>query len=88
MTILIRNCNLIDMKTGDCILDSAILLDKDKIVAINPKNINNLNKAEVIDANGGWILPGLSDVHVHICHEGTPNLQDPFHFLNQKLILF
>jgi len=87
MGILIKNCNLINICNGDTIPNSTILLNGRRIIEINPK-LNNIKKSEIIDANGGWVLPGLSDVHVHICHEGAPELAKSFSFLEPEIHSF
>ena len=81
MKILIKNCNIINIENGDFIDDSAILIEGNIIVAIdNEKNLKIPQGTKILDVNGGWVLPGLSDVHVHICHEGIPELAKSFSY--------
>lgn len=48
----------------DCILDNSAILYTDKIEGIIP--INTLpDNVEIIDANGGYVAPGLIDIHIH-----------------------
>ena len=48
----------------DSIVENYVLLYKDKIIDIVPENLVPEN-AEIIDANGGYVAPGLIDLHIH-----------------------
>ena len=69
---LIHNGRLIDGNGGAPVEKTAVLIKDNKIHAIGPKQdipLPNTN-IEMIDANGGSILPGLIDTHVHFLFEG------------------
>ncbi len=69
---LIHNGTLIDGNGGAPIKDGAVLIQDDRIRAAGRKADLPLPDAPVamIDAGGGWILPGLIDTHVHLMLEG------------------
>jgi len=69
---LIHNGTLIDGNGGAPINDGAVLVQDDRIRAAGRKADIRLPDAAVamIDAGGGWILPGLIDTHVHLMLEG------------------
>jgi len=69
---LIYNGTLIDGNGGTPIKDGAVLVQDDRIRAAGRKADIRLPDAAVamIDAGGGWILPGLIDTHVHLMLEG------------------
>ena len=48
----------------DSILENYALLYDDRIIDIIPENLVPEN-AEIIDANGGYVAPGLIDLHIH-----------------------
>ncbi len=48
----------------DSIVENCALLYDDKIIDIIPKNLVPEN-AEIIDAIGGYVAPGLIDLHIH-----------------------
>lgn len=48
----------------DSILENYALLYDDRIIDIIPENLVPEN-AETIDANGGYVAPGLIDLHIH-----------------------
>jgi imidazolonepropionase-like amidohydrolase len=45
--------------------DGTIVLTDGRIAALGP-DVAIPADAEVVDANGGWVLPGLVDAHVHL----------------------
>ena len=67
MTLLIKNGRLVDPKSNrDEVLD--ILIENDKIVKIG-LNLS-VENAEIVDARGLVVAPGLIDVHVHFREPG------------------
>ncbi|KAB2338599.1 amidohydrolase family protein [Cytobacillus depressus] len=67
--VLIENGTLIDGFGGEPIKEAAVLIKNNIIQAVGKKNNLELpSDAEIItmDANGGYILPGLIDTHVHL----------------------
>jgi imidazolonepropionase-like amidohydrolase len=55
------------MMAGGCIDSGCVLTEKDKIKKI-AQSIDEAENADgiVIDARGGWVMPGLVDAHCHI----------------------
>lgn len=72
MYTLIHNGTLIDGNGGDPIANGAVLVKGNKIEAVGRKAELTLPdaKIEMIDAQGGTILPGLIDTHVHVTFDG------------------
>ena len=81
--LLIRNGTLIDGNGGAPVTDGGVLLQGNQIVAVGraatlPQPAGEIT---VIDAQGGTILPGLIDTHVHVMMEGfnlAKRLTEPF----------
>jgi imidazolonepropionase-like amidohydrolase len=69
---LIHNGTLIDGNGGAPVRDGAVLVQDNRIHAVGLKTDIPLPAEAVtmIDASGGWILPGLIDTHVHLMLEG------------------
>ena len=60
--LVIKNGRVMDPKSGlDQVCD--VLVDEGKIIQISPKI--DVEGAQVIDANGLVVSPGLVDIHVH-----------------------
>ncbi len=73
MNILIKGGRVIDPQNNiDDILD--LLIIDDKIAKID-KNILT-NDAEIIEANGKWVVPALIDLHVHLRDPGLTHKED------------
>ncbi len=72
MTVtLIHNGTLIDGNGGAPLPNAAVLIDGNQIAAVGVLDgINVPPDATRIDAQGGTILPGLIDTHVHLMFEG------------------
>jgi len=66
--ILIKSARLIDPSQG---LDGKadVLVEDGKVVACGPK-LTAPEGAQVVDAGGLWLLPGLVDLHVHLREPG------------------
>ncbi|MCL6454230.1 MAG: amidohydrolase family protein [Alicyclobacillus sp.] len=67
---LIYNGTLIDGNGGEPVSNGAVLLEGNRIAAVGPLDTIQVPEGtERIDAEGGFILPGLIDAHVHIMFE-------------------
>lgn len=75
---LIRNGALIDGNGGAPLPNAAVLIEDSRIRAVGPANSLSLPNASLseIDANGGFILPGFIDTHVHLMLEGVNIARD------------
>jgi len=77
--IVIKDGRVIDPKNNiDAIMDVAI---KDKKIARIAKNIDTKQTAQVVDAKGLYVTPGLIDIHAHVFF-GT----EPDHYLSNGLV--
>lgn len=67
---LIHNCTLIDGTGSDPLPNGAVLLEDNSIKDVGPlDSIAAPSDAAKIDADGGTVLPGLIDTHVHLMFE-------------------
>src|SRR5262249_11937386 len=65
-TLAMVGGTLIDGTGGAPVSDSAVLIEKGKIVAAGPRSLVKIpHGATKIDARGKTILPGLWDMHAH-----------------------
>ncbi|HUM71043.1 MAG TPA: amidohydrolase family protein, partial [Chloroflexota bacterium] len=74
---LIHNGTLIDGNGRAPIPHGAVLVRDERITAVGRKTDIPLPDADIqmIDAQGGAILPGLIDTHVHLVFEGINPMQ-------------
>ena len=72
-TVVIKGGTLIDVHTGRQVADSLIVVEGNRIKQVGKESeVVVPPEAQVIDAHGKWIIPGLMDMHAHIA--GTKNL--------------
>ncbi|HSP83699.1 MAG TPA: amidohydrolase family protein, partial [Gillisia sp.] len=64
--ILISNVKIVDVESGKVTTGKLILIEGDTIRRIvDEEEINNFVAKETLDAGGGFLMPGLWDMHVH-----------------------
>ena len=69
--LVIRGGTLVDGGGGEPILDAEVVIRNGRIAAVGKAGqVSEPAGAEVVDAEGGWILPGLVDAHVHFSQTG------------------
>lgn len=87
---LIKNGTLIDGHGGDPVTNGAVLLKENKIHAVGLEDdMPVVDHTNVIDAGGGFILPGLIDTHVHLTFEQdglAAKMETPFSMKFYKAI--
>ncbi len=57
--------------TGETYENGTVLVEDGKIKAVG-QNIPVPQNAQVVDASGCWVMPGLIDCHTHICNFNEP----------------
>jgi imidazolonepropionase-like amidohydrolase len=67
-TYVFRNANVITM-TSDEILQGKTVLVKDGKISMIAREVRVPENARVIDAAGGYLIPGLFDMHMHFYHD-------------------
>src|SRR5262245_19794699 len=68
---VIQGATLITGTGNPSIRNGSIVIDAGRIRDIGPRNeVRVPNNAQVVDARGKWVLPGLIDAHVHFSQSG------------------
>lgn len=91
--IAITNGTLFDCTGSDPLADAAVLIEDNHITAAGSARdlLPNERDIEIIDAQGGMILPGFIDSHVHLAMEGydlETQLMTPFSYNFYKAIAY
>src|SRR3989441_1490187 len=69
--IVIQGATLINGTGNPAIRNSAIVIDGGRIRDIGPRNeVRVPGNAQIMDARGKWVIPGLIDAHVHFSQSG------------------
>jgi imidazolonepropionase-like amidohydrolase len=76
MTIAIVNATLIDGTGRDPVLGTTIVIEEDRIASIGA-GIEPPRGAEIIDAAGLTVIPGMIDCHVHLFGKIAPIYERP-----------
>lgn len=80
--LLIKNVNLIDGTGSEEIVKTDVLVEDGRFTQIKPDALED-GGTEIIDAEGGYMLPGMIDAHVHMMFELKPleqRLTTPFSY--------
>ena len=65
-TLAIRAATVVDVRDGSLRPDHTVLVAGKRIVAVGPVDqVRIPDGADVIEATGGYLIPGLWDMHVH-----------------------
>ena len=71
--LILTNCHLIDGVGNHAQPDASVAIEDGLITRIATGNEKiDADGGHVIDARGGWLLPGLWDVHVHLMFPDSP----------------
>jgi hypothetical protein len=66
-TKAIVDVNVITMNSEEILRNQTVLIDGDRITTIAPTAaVTFPNDAEIIEGNGGFLIPGLADMHTHL----------------------
>lgn len=70
-TLCIAHANVIDVVNNKTLSDQTILIENDRIVQAGPsKKIKVPASAITIDATGKYVMPGMTDAHIHFFQTG------------------
>ena len=72
--LAITHVTVIDMSGAQPAPGQTVLIEKDKITALGPSDsIPIPAAAQIVDGRGRFLIPGLSDMHLHLTGAGEPN---------------
>jgi len=66
-TFVISDVNVVDIRTGEIHADQIVVIDRGMILRVGPrKSARYPRNAPSASAHGGYLIPGLWDMHVHL----------------------
>lgn len=77
-TFVLTDVNVVDVRTGAILPDQIVIVEKNRIRDVGSrKYIRYPRNAPSASAHGGYLIPGLWDMHVHLVFgDWFPNAQD------------
>jgi imidazolonepropionase-like amidohydrolase len=76
-TLAIINGKVFDATRPAAPFEHVVLVEGDRIVQVEPPGeVDVIDVATVIDAGGGFVMPGVIDAHVHVYFSGLPRGED------------
>jgi imidazolonepropionase-like amidohydrolase len=69
-TVCITNVTVVDVKTGKLIPNQHVVIEKDRIVKVGIGKISLPADATTIVGTGKFLMPGLTDAHIHFFQSG------------------
>lgn len=65
--LVLTNATVVDVRTGTLKLDQTVILVRNRIYSIGPsKSAKYPRNADTVNCKGGYLIPGLWDMHVHL----------------------
>lgn len=65
-SLAFKHVNIVDVQSGRVLADQILLIAGNRIQAVGPtRRIRIPSGAQVVEAGGGYLIPGLWDMHVH-----------------------
>jgi imidazolonepropionase-like amidohydrolase len=63
--LLLRGVHVVDVVAGEVLRDRQVAISDGRVTAVIPDADGGIDAAEVIQAGGRYLIPGLWDMHVH-----------------------
>ena len=65
--LVLTNATVVDVRTGTVKPDQTVVLERNRIYSIGPsKSAKYPRNADTVNCKGGYLIPGLWDMHVHL----------------------
>ena len=64
--LVITDVNVIDVRTGEVRPDQVVVIEGNRITTLGSKGTRYPRNAPTVNAKGGYLIPGLWDMHVHL----------------------
>lgn len=68
--VLINNVNVVNVVSKKIVPGQTVLIDSGRIVAVGPIKFKLPGTTTIIDGSGKYLMPGLTDAHIHFFQSG------------------
>lgn len=69
--VYISHVNVVNVITQKVDADQTVAIDHDRIIAVGPaKKVKQPANAQVVDGTGKYLMPGMTDAHIHFFQSG------------------
>lgn len=70
--IVIKNVNIIDVKSGKILPSSSVVIVGEQLKEVGPSSkVKIPTNAQIIDGTGKFLMPGMTDSHIHFFQSGS-----------------
>lgn len=71
------NVSVVDVEEGQLLVDQTVVIADGRITGVGPSAETSADTADqIVDAAGGFLIPGLWDMHLHLIDPDTPGSLD------------
>jgi len=67
---IITNTTVVDVEKQKLIVNATVIIEGNSIQSINTKKSNPIAEATIIDGTGKYLMPGMTDAHIHFFQSG------------------
>lgn len=65
--LVLQNVTVVDVRTGKLQPDQTVVLERNRVYSVGPsKSAKYPRNADSVNCKGGYLIPGLWDMHVHL----------------------
>jgi len=65
--LVLNNVTVVDVRTGTLQADQTVILERNRLLSVGPsKSAKYPRNADSVNCKGGYLIPGLWDMHVHL----------------------
>src|SRR5260370_16890035 len=65
-TLVLTDVHVIDVRTGEVRQEQVVVIERTRITTVGSKGTRYPRNAPTVNAKGGYLIPGLWDMHVHL----------------------
>ena len=65
-TLVLTDVHVIDVRTGEVRPEQVVVIERNRITTVGSKGTRYPRNAPTVNAKGGYLIPGLWDMHVHL----------------------